>query len=132
MRRPHSQNTPGRFLLQRRSPPAAFDAPLFLPPISCPRAAIYPSMCMREHMQEHMLACAYVSPPLPLPHAARLALQAGGRDNPSMQEKRERAEAQRFIWEPLPQLSNISITGVRLEMQAAAIRECVWEKGRAI
>lgn len=40
-------------------------------------------------MQEHMVACAYASPPLPLVHAARLALHAGRRDNPSVQEKSE-------------------------------------------
>lgn len=82
-------NTSRSFLLQSLFPPAAFDAPLFLPPTSCPQARIYPSTCMRQCMQENMLACAYVALPLPLVHAARLALHARSRDNPSMQEERE-------------------------------------------
>lgn len=60
----HGQSTSRGFLLRSLSPPAAFNAPLFLPPTSCPRAGDLP---LNVHERAHARAHARMRIRIPTP-----------------------------------------------------------------
>lgn len=89
----------------------------WLPPTSSPEARIYPLVCM----QEHMLVCTHrlftapfthpsPQPPISLTCTTQLALCACSKEISEAGKKKERASANGFIYVPVPQLFNISIT----------------------